>query len=197
MLKKILKKELKDYKAKDVMTENVITLPQYESLLKAQSMMSQYRIKKVVVVENDILVGIITIKDILRFVISDQTDREMHEIGISEAISKRLITTGKNSSVIESAQIMARENVSSIVVIEEAAQRSGKLKLSGIITSSDFINFFGEKCMSATSVRDYMSYPVFTIAINEKVSSATELMLKHDISHLIVIGSGSLLGILS
>jgi len=42
-----------------------------------------------------------------------------------------------------------------------------------------------------------MSYPFFTIAINEKVSSATELMLKHDISHLIVIGSGSLLSILS
>jgi CBS domain-containing protein len=51
--------------------------------------------------------------------------------------------------------------------------------------------------MSATRVRDYMSYPFFTIAINEKVSSATELMLKHDISHLIVIGSGSLLSILS
>ena len=101
------------------MTENVITLPPSESLLKAQSLMSQYRIKKVVVVENDIPVGIITIKDILRFVISDQTDREMHEIGISEAISNRLITTGENSSVIESAQIMAREKVSSIVVIEE------------------------------------------------------------------------------
>lgn len=121
----------------------------------------------------------------------------MHEIGISEAISNRLITTGENSSVIESAKIMAREKVSSIVVIEEAAQWSGKLKLSGIITSSDFTNFFGEKCMSITSVRDYMSYPVFTIAVNEKVSSATELMLKNDISHLIVIGSGGLLGILS
>lgn len=45
MLKKILKKEVKDYKAKDIMTKNVITLPPYESLLKAQSLMSQYRIK--------------------------------------------------------------------------------------------------------------------------------------------------------
>ena len=198
MLKKILNKDVKEYKAKDVMTKNVITLPPSESLLKAQSLMTKYRIKKIVVVEDDIAVGIIAIKDILRFAVSDQTDREMHEIPIAEAMIERLVTIEKNSTLIECAQIMARENVSSIVIIEDGAQRSIKLKkLSGIITSSDFTSFFGDKCSGMTTVRDYMSYPVFTIAVNEKISNATELMLKHYISHLVVTGPGYLVGILS
>jgi CBS domain-containing protein len=198
MLKKILNKEVKEYKAKDVMTKNVITLPPSESLLKAQSLMTKYRIKKIVIVEDDIAVGIITIKDILGFVISDQTDREMHEIPIAEAMIKRLVASEKNRTLIECAQIMAREDVSSIVILEEGAQHSDKLKkLSGIITSSDITSFFGERCSGMTTVRDYMSYPVFTIAVNEKISNATELMLKHHISHLVVTGPGYLVGILS
>jgi CBS domain-containing protein len=198
MLKKLLNKDVKEYKAKDVMTKNVITLPPSESLLKAQSLMTKDRIKKIVVVEDDMAVGIIAIKDILRFVISDQTDREMHEIPIAEAMIKRLVTTEKNGTLIECAQIMGRENVSSIVIIEDGAQQSvNPKKLSGIITSSDITSFFGDKCSGMTTVRDYMSYPVFTIAVNEKISNATESMLKHHISHLVVTGPGYLVGILS
>jgi CBS domain-containing protein len=48
-----------------------------------------------------------------------------------------------------------------------------------------------------TAVRDYMTSPVLTIAINEKISIATELMLKNHISHLVVSGPGYLVGILS
>ena len=188
-------KEVNEYKAKDVITKKVITLLSSESLLKAQSLMTKYRIKKIVVVEDDNAVGIITIKDILKLVISDQTDREMHEIPIAEAMTKKLITAEKNSTIIECAQIMARENVSSILILEEGAQQS--VKLSGIITSSDLTNFFAENCMRMTTVREYMSYPIVTVALNEKLSTAIELLLKNHISHLVVKEPGYLVGIIS
>ena len=188
-------KEVNEYKAKDVITKKVITLLSSESLLKAQSLMTKYRIKKIVVVEDDNAVGIITIKDILKLVISDQTDREMHEIPIAEAMTKMLITAEKNSTIIECAQIMARENVSSILILEEGAQQS--VKLSGIITSSDLTNFFAENCMRMTTVREYMSYPIVTVALNEKLSTAIELLLKNHISHLVVKEPGYLVGIIS
>jgi predicted transcriptional regulator len=80
MLNKIFKKKIHLYKAKDLMTKHVITLQPQENLLKAQRMMSRYRIKKIViVVDVDYLpknkkhpVGILTIKDILKFLISYQ-----------------------------------------------------------------------------------------------------------------------------
>jgi predicted transcriptional regulator len=46
MIKNKLNREVKEYKAKDVMTKNVITLPPSESLLKAQSLMTKYQTRQ-------------------------------------------------------------------------------------------------------------------------------------------------------
>ena len=77
--------------------------------------------------------------------------------------------------------------------------------LSGIITSTDFTAFFSEYCTGLASVKDYMSHPVFTISINEKLLRAAELMIEKNVSQLVVTTttaangdhSRSLLGVLS
>jgi CBS domain-containing protein len=51
--------------------------------------------------------------------------------------------------------------------------------------------------MRMTTVREYMSYPIVTVALNEKLSTAIELMLKNHISHLVVKEPGHLVGIIS
>ena len=124
MLNKIFKKEVQDYKAKDLMTKHVITLQPQDNLLKAENMMSRYRIKKIVVDYDDDNkkhpVGILTIKDILKFLLSDKTDRDLDEILISEAMTKNLITTNKENSVIDCAKILDKNNnISSLIVIEK------------------------------------------------------------------------------
>lgn len=92
MLNKIFKKEVQDYKAKDLMTKHVITLQSQDNLLIAQRMTSRFRIKKIVVVVDDknkkYPVGILTIKDIIKFLISDKADRDLNEIAIFEAMTK-------------------------------------------------------------------------------------------------------------
>jgi CBS domain-containing protein len=205
MLNKIFKKDMQDYKAKDLMTKYVITLQSQDNLLKAESMMSRYRIKKIVVVDNKnkkYPVGILAIKDIIKFLISDKTDRDVHEIAISEAMTTNLITTNIDNSVIDCAKIMHKNsNISSVVVIEEEKDESeNKMLLSGIITSTDFTRFFSENCIALASVKDYMSHPTFTISINDKVSRAAELMIEKNVSRLVVTAidsHSSLLGILS
>jgi predicted transcriptional regulator len=52
MLNKILKKDIQDYKAKDLMTKNVITLQPQDTLLKVQNTMSHYRIKKIIIIDD-------------------------------------------------------------------------------------------------------------------------------------------------
>jgi CBS domain-containing protein len=123
MLNKIFKKEVQDYKAKDLMTKHVITLQSQDNLLIAQRMMSRFRIKKIVVVDNKnkkYPVGILTIKDIIKFLISDKADRDLDEIAIFEAMTKKLITTIKNEDVVDCAKILDKNNnISSLIVIEE------------------------------------------------------------------------------
>lgn len=123
MLNKIFKKEVQDYKAKDLMTKHVITLQSQDNLLIAQRMMSRFRIKKIVVVDDKnkkYPVGILTIKDIIKFLISDKADRDLDEIAIFEAMTKNLITTIKNKDVVDCAKILDKNNnISSLIVIEE------------------------------------------------------------------------------
>jgi CBS domain-containing protein len=217
MLNKIFKKDVQDYKAKDLMTKHVITLQPQDNLLRAQRMMSRFRIKKIIVIDDDknkkYPVGILTIKDIIKFLISDKADRDLNEIAIFEAMTKKLITTIKNEDVVDCAKILDNNNISSLIVIEEEEyseqqeqQESSvnkKISLSGIITSTDFTRFFSENCIGVASVKDYMSQPVFTISINEKVSKAIQLMLEKNVSRLVVTAmvsshsSSSTLGILS
>ena len=213
MLNKISKNDIQGYKTKDLMTKHLITLQPQDNLLKAEKMMSRYRIKKIVVVDDENKkhpVGILTIKDILKFLLSDKTDRDLDEILIFEAMTKKLITTIKNEDVIDCAKTLDKNNnISSLIVIEKEEDDSEqqessadkKMLLSGIITSTDFTRFFSENCIGLTTVKDYMSHPVFTISINEKVSTAAELITEKNVSRLVVTATNShrdrLLGILS
>jgi CBS domain-containing protein len=216
MLNKIFRNDIQDYKAKDLMTKGVITLPPQDDLLKAQTMMARHRIKKIIVVDdrdNRHPVGIITVKDIIKFLITHKLDRDLDEIPIIEAMTKRLITINEIESVIDCAKILDNDHnstFSSLIVVEkggpeqrEQQETSANIKilLSGIITSTDFTRFFSEKGIGLVSVQDYMSHPVFSISINEKVSTAAELMIEKNVSRLVVTSANShrdrLLGILS
>lgn len=212
MLNRLFKKNIQDFTAKDLMTKAVITAVPQDNLLKVQNLMSRYRIKKIVIVDNEnkqYPVGIVTIKDIIKFLVSDQTDRELHEIPVYEAMTKRLTMTHKNDSVIDCAEILLDNDtaISSVIVVEgDSLEKSDlipnrKIQLSGILTSTDFARFFSENCRGLASVKDYMSYSVFTISINEEASRAVELMVEKNISQLLVTAtnnhSDDLLGILT
>jgi CBS domain-containing protein len=200
MFNKIFKQNIKDYKAKDLMIKHVITLSPQESLWKAQKMMSSYNIKKIVIIKESKKhpIGIISLKDMIKFVISDKTDRDLHEIPICEAMIKNLIIANKDSVITDCAKTLTENNVSSLIIVNEDGDNNS---LAGIVTTTDFANFFSENCIGLTSVENYMSQPVFTISIKEKVSTAAQIMLEKKVSRLVVIdednNQNNLVGIIS
>lgn len=174
MFNKIFKQNIKDYKAKDLMIKHVITLYPQENLWKAQNMMSRYNIKKIVIVKEGKKhpIGIMSLKDIIKFVISDKSYRDLHEIPISEAMIENLIIVNKNSAITDCAKTVTENNVSSLIIVNEDDDNNS---LAGIVTTTDLANFFSDNCIGLTSVENYMSQPVFTISIKEKVSTAAHL----------------------
>ena len=197
MLNKIFKKHIEDYKASDLMVKHVITLSSVENLWKAQSTMSRYRIKKIVVTQiKKHPIGIVTLKDIIKFLIADKTDRDIDEIPISEAMTRKLITANKNSTITECAKTLTKNNISSLIIVVEDDNDN----LAGIITATDFANFFSENCIGFAFVKDYMSQSFFTISIKEKVSTAARIMSEKKVSRLIVVdpdNQNKLAGIIS
>jgi CBS domain-containing protein len=212
MSNKISKQNINNYKAKDLMTKDVVILLPRDNLLNAQDKMSRYRIKKIVVVDDKNKrhpVGILTIKDIIKFLILDRIDRELDEIPIIEAMTKNLNTISEIKSAVDCAKILDKDAISSLIVVEDdpvqheqlGSSVNWKSVLSGIITSTDLTRFFSERCIGLASVKDYMSHPVFSISVNEKVSTAAELMIEKNVSRVIVTPASKhrdrLLGVLS
>ncbi|MFH8086780.1 MAG: CBS domain-containing protein [Candidatus Aenigmatarchaeota archaeon] len=67
ILKKVIVegKDLDETKVRDIMTENVITITPDKTIDDAVKIMTEKRIKKLPVVDNDKLIGIITASDIM------------------------------------------------------------------------------------------------------------------------------------
>jgi CBS domain-containing protein len=171
---KIFKKHIEGYKANDLMVKHVITLPPMESLWKGYNTMSRYRIKKIVVTQIEKQpIGIVTLKDIITFLIADKRDMDLDEIPISEAMTRNLITANKNNTITECAKTLTKNNISSLIIVEDDNNN-----LAGFITATDFVNFFSENCIGFAFVKDYMSQSFFTISIKEKVSTAAQIMSK-------------------
>jgi CBS domain-containing protein len=179
----MFKKHIEDYKANDLMVKHVITLPPVENLWKAYNTMSRYRIKKIVVTQIEKHpIGIVTVKDIIKFLIADKRDRDLDEIPISEAMTRNLITANKNNTITECAKTLTKNNISSLIIVEDDNNN-----LAGFITATDFVNFFSENCIGSAFVKDYMSQSFFTISIKEKASTVAQIMSEKKVSRLIVI----------
>lgn len=213
MLDESTKKQILESTVKELMTKQVITLEPYDNLLRAQNEMSRYRIKKIVIAKSSgkiarkIPAGILTVKDMLKYLLKDKTDRSLYEMKISEAMTTSLVTAEADERVGNCARILEdNHNISSLVIVREDSGFSKQTQspagriLSGIVTSTDLSRFYSENCVGLSSVDEYMSRPVVTISISEKIPAAAQLMVDKDISQLAVTSNNaakSILGILS
>jgi CBS domain-containing protein len=117
-------------------------------------------------------------------------------------MNKNLIMANKNSIITDCAKTVTENNVSSLIIVNEDDDgNNNDNSLAGIITTTDFADFFSENCIGLTSVENYMSQPVFTISIKEKISTAAQIMLEEKVSRLVVIdednNQNNLVGIIS
>ena len=102
---------------------------------------------------------------------------------IAEIMSKKIETIEESASVQELALKMKDKNISSLLVVDNF----GKSK--GLITERDLIRKVCVKdiCTSQVIVKEIMSLPLITINSNESPSTAIDIMLQHNIRHLLVV----------
>ena len=102
---------------------------------------------------------------------------------IAEIMSKKIETIEESASVQELALKMKDKNISSLLVVDSF----GKSK--GLITERDVIRKVCVKdiCTSQVIIKEIMSLPLITINSNESPSTAIDIMLQHNIRHLLVV----------
>ncbi|MFN3284110.1 MAG: CBS domain-containing protein [Pseudothermotoga sp.] len=127
---------------KDVMTQEVITVSPDSTFSEAMDLIRKKGIRRLPVVKDGKVVGIVTEKDLLSASPSQATTLDVWELTsllnklkIKQIMRKEVIHVHPNTPIEDAAKIMADKKIGSLVVLEEE-------KLVGIITESDIFKVF-------------------------------------------------------
>ena len=120
-----------DILVKDVMKQEVETVDSETSVLTAVRIMRNKRIGSVIVVEDVEAVGIVTTTDVLYRLVAEGKDIKNYVV--KDVMSGPLISIDSNETIKKAAELMAKNSIKKLPVIESNGG------LSGIITTSDLI----------------------------------------------------------
>ncbi len=175
-------------------TAPVVTLSRGVTIHDALLLMQKNNIKRIVIIEKDIPIGIVTERDIGKFLESDKTTRSLDEIPISEIMTRNLITVNLDQQDILSqcAIRMDTFQISSVIIVDENG------KLIGITTKSDLVRNFATKYQGAYKVKDYLSKRIMTCRKTDSLCFGLDMLNKNKISRLVVTDNdGKVLGVIT
>ena len=179
---------------KNMYTFPVLTLTEGATINDALVLMKTSFVKRIVIVKNKKPVGIMTERDVNRFLESDHTKRSLSEISVREIMKKKPITIMLDQPDLlqQCVARMTTFNIGSIIITEENGN------LAGIITQTDIAKIYAEKYAGVFKVRDYMSKEAVTCRNLDHLEYALKLLNKNNVSRLIVTdNSGKLMGLVT
>ena len=168
-----------------------ITLDYGRTLLDARNFMLRYNISRIAISHNGKTVGIITEKDIARYLYDNPPTKRLSEVALKEFVRKKLITVNENSSIGICSMIMLKHCISSLIVVD----KEGKDK--GIITKTDLIEYYAYHQTVRILVHECMSKKVHSVAPDETIHMIAMLMTSHKISRVVVEKNKKPIGIVT
>ncbi|MEM3135663.1 MAG: CBS domain-containing protein [Candidatus Nitrosotenuis sp.] len=158
---------------------NVISIQKDDSIYDAMLNLTTAGISKIFVFDKKKPIGIITDKDIIRFLFIDKSGRDIHEITSQEIMNNILFTIG-SITCQQAAHIMLINKLSTLGI--------GTCdKLDGIITKTDLLQYYVNCCHDKYKVYDYMTISYFSASVNDKLYQIIKLMATCDISRVVVV----------
>lgn len=128
---------MKKISVRDWMTPNPITIDPKTTIPEAHKLMKQSRIRRLPVVENGKVVGILTLGDIREASPSDATSLSIFELNyllarltVDRVMTRDPLCIDANATIREAARLLLENKIGSLPVLDGD-------KLVGIITESD------------------------------------------------------------
>ena len=127
-------------KVEDIMNADVVTIDMDARLRTVQELFSERKFHHILVMEDNELVGVVSDRDILKklspFIDTSSErpqdrstlDKRMHQI-----MTRKPITTEKETTIEEAADIFMKENISCLPIL------SSQKEIIGIITRKDIL----------------------------------------------------------
>lgn len=179
--------------AADICNNNPVTLEGNKTLYDARNVLLKYNISRVIILkgrQNKKPTGIVTEKDIVRFLHAEFPRRSLDEIRLDEIIAnQQLITVEGGTNVGDCAKLMLNNDISSLVIVK--ANDEDNSVLSGIITKSDLLDAYARSFGGDVAINEYMTKKVLTVKPDESVHIVLLIMADGNVSRVIVVGDNN------
>jgi CBS domain-containing protein len=169
------------------------TLSPENTLYDARDLMLRYNISRIVVSKDGKAVGMLTEKDIARFLYREVPSRRFEEITIGEVMTKNPVTVSEGSDLQACAKLMLEKQISSLIVVDETNDDN----IKGILTKTDLADAYVWRFAGRHTVKEFMTRKIFTVALDEPIHMALLLMQTHNISRVVVVQAGHPVGIIT
>jgi len=129
-----------------IMTKDVITLNNKDTLETAERLFKNKKIRHIPVVEGDTIKGMLSYTDLLRISFADAIYEEEDEVDtvvynmftIEQVMAKNLISVNSTITIKEVAELLSKKEFHAIPIVDNN-------KLVGIVTTTDLINYLIEQ----------------------------------------------------
>jgi len=160
----------------------VFSLSPNSSVFEALQKMQAEFVKRLVITEGSKPLGIITERDINKFLEDDKTTRAIDEIPIKHLMQKNivLITDGLEDDFYQCSSKMDNLKIGSVILVDKNGDLSGIISRTDVVKS--YANVFGGKYI----VKDYMSSKIVTCRKLDSLKFALSVMNQNKVSRLVV-----------
>lgn len=173
----------------EIKNTDIITVQENQSIQEIITQIVTNKISKVFVTNNSRPVGVISDKDIVRFLYIDKSRRNLEEVFASE-IMNNICFVVDSLSCKDAAQMMMINKISSLCV-------GSREKIRGIITKSDLLRYYTSTYSEDAKVSDYMTISYFAAPVETKIHEILKKMIMCDISRVLVTEKDSPIGIIT
>ena len=125
-----------------IMTTNVITLNNNDTLESAEKLFKKHKIRHIPVVSGQTIKGMLSYTDLLRISFADAVDEDTDTVDtvvynmfdIEQVMAKNLVSVSSTTTIKEVAEVLASKEFHALPVIDDN-------KLVGIVTTTDLIKY--------------------------------------------------------
>jgi PAS domain S-box-containing protein len=180
-------KDLAKINVTKIMSSPVECVASNASVLETTAIMEDKRIKRLPVVDDGQLVGIVTQNDLVRVLTSYGMWRDVGQIMTEEVIGVQ-----REATVSKAAHVMSSHNVSCVLVLE-------KKQVVGILTERDLLkqSALSHKDPHKIRTEEVMSSPVLSVPPDSSIFSANRIMEKRKMRRLVVMADDKLCGLVT
>lgn len=156
---------------KEIMEKNVVSIDKDASIDEAVEIMFQKKVGGCPVVDDDVVIGIVTERDILKFLA--QNRKKIDGIA-AEFMTKNVVTIKAKDTIENAMKTMISRKFRRLPVIENGI-------LIGMITSREILAYFGKgeafKMLEIGDISEAIRKPVATILVNDELNMHKEVLM--------------------